>query len=79
MCTQLLAKNLIFYSRIKHVKIDFHIVRELVMIKKLRVKHMSCEDQVVHILTKSIPVNKFAVLYTTKLIVLPKHDIERNY
>ena len=40
-----LSSNPVFHSRMKHVSIDFHFIRERVQSGKLRVCHVSSDDQ----------------------------------
>lgn len=41
-----------FHSRIKHLAINYHFVRDLVQFSKLRVTHISASDQLADALTK---------------------------
>ena len=47
--------NLIFHSRMKHIAIDFHFVRDQVSKKLLRVSHIHTCDQLADFLTKPLP------------------------
>ena len=47
-----LSTNPIFHSRIKHLAIDYHFVRDLVQSSQLRVAHVSAGDQLADALTK---------------------------
>ena len=44
-----------FHSRMKHVAIDFHFIRDQVQNGVLRVVHVSSEDQLADALTKPLP------------------------
>ena len=57
-----LCSNLIFHSRMKHVSIDFHFIRERVKSGVLRVCHVPSDDQLVDALTKSLPRYRFELL-----------------
>ena len=50
-----LCANPVFHSRMKHLAIDYHFVRDLVQNKQLRVVHVSSSDQLADALTKSLP------------------------
>ncbi|KAF2319063.1 hypothetical protein GH714_013045 [Hevea brasiliensis] len=49
----------IFHSCMKHLEIDYHFVRQLVQLGKLRVSHISSQDQLADVLTKALPRSDF--------------------
>ncbi|XP_073268730.1 uncharacterized protein [Populus alba] len=49
-----LASNPVFHSRMKHLQIDYHFVRERVIKGDLLVQHVSSADQFADILTKGL-------------------------
>ena len=55
LCATYLCANLAFHSRMKHLTIDYHFVRDLVQPSNLRVVRVSFVDQLVNALTKSLP------------------------
>ena len=64
--------NPVFYSRMKHLAIDYHFVRDLVKSSELCVIHVFAGDQLVDALTKSLSpsrlfylCNKIVVIYDT--------------
>ncbi|WKA12632.1 hypothetical protein VitviT2T_029998 [Vitis vinifera] len=57
-----LYSNLVFHSRMKHVAIDYHFIRDQVQLGALRVTHVSSADQLVDALTKSLPRSSFQEL-----------------
>ncbi|RVX16292.1 Retrovirus-related Pol polyprotein from transposon RE2 [Vitis vinifera] len=57
-----LCSNPIFHSRIKHVAIDFHFIKDQVQNRALCVAHVSFEDQLAHALTKPLPRQHFLQL-----------------
>nr|GEY63844.1 retrovirus-related Pol polyprotein from transposon TNT 1-94 [Tanacetum cinerariifolium] len=57
-----LSSNPIFHARTKHVKIDYHFVREKVAQGDLRVQHISTHDQIADIFTKPLPTPRFLFL-----------------
>lgn len=52
--TTYLSANPIFHSRMKHLALDFHFVRENVRSGSLRVTHVSTKDQLADALTKPL-------------------------
>lgn len=58
-----LAANPVFHSRMKHLALDYHFVRELVQRKFLRVSHINTKDQLADALTKPLPRARFHDLF----------------
>ena len=54
-----LSANPIFHSRMKHLALDFHFVRQNVQSGALRVAHISTHDQLADALTKPLPRIRF--------------------
>jgi hypothetical protein len=49
-----LSANPIFHTRMKHIKVEFHFVRERVAHKLLEVRFISSKDQLADVLTKPL-------------------------
>lgn len=49
------SANPVFHSRMKHLALDFHFVREKVQHGSLRVQHIAGGDQLADALTKPLP------------------------
>ena len=54
-----LSANPIFHRRTKHVKVDYHFVRERVSAKQLDVRFLSSKDQLADIMTKPLATSLF--------------------
>lgn len=54
-----LSFNPIFHSRMKHVAVDYHFIRDQVQSGQLRVAHVSSADQLVDLLTKPLSTSQF--------------------
>ena len=59
-----LCANPVFHSRMKHVGLDYHFIRDHVQNGLLRVAHISSADQLVDLLTKPLPRQQFQHLKT---------------
>jgi len=54
----LLANNLVYHARTKHIKVHYHFIREKILAKEIDLIHVSTEDQVANIFTKALGVDK---------------------
>ena len=59
-----LSANPVFHSRMKHLALDYHFIREQVQKGTLRVTHVSSRDQLADGLTKPLPRTRFGTLFT---------------
>ena len=57
-----LSKNAKHQSRIKHVDISFHFVRERVVMKEVEIKYCPSNEMIADIMTKGIPKFTFEML-----------------
>lgn len=57
-----LSHNPMFHSKMKHLALDFHFVRNNVQSGALRVSHVSKKDQLADALTKTQPRQRFQEL-----------------
>ncbi|KAF2283583.1 hypothetical protein GH714_012076 [Hevea brasiliensis] len=51
--------NFVLHSKMKHLEIDVHFVRDLVQREDLRVSHISSKDQLADLLTKPLSKQQF--------------------
>ena len=56
------SANPVFHSRMKHLALDFHFVREKVQLGSLQVTHVSGDDQLADVLTKPLLKPRFQLL-----------------
>ncbi|CAJ2637864.1 unnamed protein product [Trifolium pratense] len=73
-----LCSNPVLHSKMKHISLDYHFVREQVRDGKLQVSHVSTKDQIADLLTKSLPRAKFEEL-RSKMQVLDGNFILRGH
>lgn len=59
-----LCANPVFHSRMKHVALDYHFIRDNVQSGALRVSHVSTKDQLADALTKPLSRARFLELYS---------------
>ena len=50
-----LARNPEYHARTKHIDIQYHFVRELVLAEKVYLKYSTSADMIADIMTKSLP------------------------
>ncbi|KAK3003506.1 hypothetical protein RJ639_019773 [Escallonia herrerae] len=58
-----ICENPVFHSKMKHIAIDFHFVRDQVQRKEVEVKHLHSADQVADVLTKPLPRASFSRMF----------------
>ncbi len=54
----LLANNLVYHAKTKHIEVHYHFIREKVLTKEIDLIHVSTEDQIVDIFTKALGTDK---------------------
>ena len=69
--TLALASNSVFHARTKHIKVDYHFVREKVLRRDLLLKLVASHDQLADILTKRLPSPRFLWLLSKLMWLFP--------
>ena len=73
-----LCSNPVFHSRMKHVALDYHFIREQVQTGLLRVSHITGADQLADALTKPLARSPFNTL-KSKIGLSPRPSILRGH
>lgn len=71
-----MSKNLVVHSKKKHIEIKYHVVREKVVVKEVRLEYISTKEQIANIFTKPFPKDTFEYL-RGKLGVMPQATFEK--
>ncbi len=61
-----ISKNLVMHSRTKHICIKYHFVREHVLAKTIKLKHIGTKEQVADIFTN--PLSRLQTIMFRKII-----------
>jgi len=54
----LIANNLVYHARTKHIEVHYHFIREKVLAKEIDLIHVNTENQVGNIFTKALGIDK---------------------
>ena len=65
-----ISKNLVMYSKTKHIPIKFHFLREQVTEKNIKLEYVGTKEQIADIFTKPLPRETFEYL-KQRLGVIP--------
>ena len=57
-----MSKNLVLHSRTKNISIKYHMLREKVAEKEIRLEYVSTEEKIADIFTKPLPKETFEYL-----------------
>ena len=57
-----MSKNLVLHSKTKHISIKYHVLRQKVVEKEIRLEYVSTKDQNIDIFTKIFPKDTFKYL-----------------
>jgi len=53
-----LANNLVYHARLKHIEVHYHFIREKILARKFNFIHVSIENQVADNFTKALNIDK---------------------
>jgi len=54
----LLANNLVYHARTKHIEVHYHFIREKVLTREINLIHVNTKNQVADIFTKALSTDK---------------------
>jgi formate/nitrite transporter FocA (FNT family) len=57
-----MSKNYVFHSRIKHIKLKYHYIKEAIDDKEVMIKHVKIGYQLADIFIKALSCDKFVSL-----------------
>ena len=57
-----MSKNLVLHSRTKHISIKYHMLREKVVEKEIRLEYVSTKEKNADLFTKTLPKETFEYL-----------------
>ena len=57
-----MSKNPVLHSKTKHISIKYHMLREKVVDKEIRLEYVSTKEKIVDIFTKPLPKETFEYL-----------------
>ena len=57
-----MSKNPILHSKTKHIYIKYHVLREKVGEKEIRLEYVNTKEKIADIFTKSLPKDTFEYL-----------------
>ena len=57
-----MSRNLILHSKTKHIAIKYHVLKEKVVEKEIRLEYINTKEKIVEIFTKALPKDTFEYL-----------------
>ena len=58
-----MSKNLVLHSKTKHISIKYHMLKEKVTEKEIRLEYVSIKEKIADIFTKLLPKETFEYLW----------------
>jgi hypothetical protein len=56
--SRLLANNLVYHARTKHIEVHYHFIRKKILAKEIDLIHVNSENQVANIFIKALGIDK---------------------
>ena len=57
-----MSKNPVFHPKTKHISIKYHVLREKVTEKEIRLEYVNIKEHIADIFTKALPKDTFEYL-----------------
>ena len=72
-----ISKNLVLYSKTKHISIKYHMLREKVVEKEIRLEYVRKKEKIADIFTKPLPKETFKYLRNMLGVILKAEIVGR--
>ena len=73
-----MAANPVNHVRTKHIEIDQHFVRDLIVQKKIKIRYLPTYDQIADTLTKGLSVSRFLRMRSKLTVTSSRFHLRGN-